>query len=77
MKDPNTYSHTTIPGTGALKEVPRYVSVKTAAMLLEVNADTIRRQITAGLIDTIHIGRIVRIPISELTPQALSKKTLH
>lgn len=77
MQDPNTYSHTTIPGMGTIPEVPRYVSVKTAATLLEVNADTIRRQITAGLIDTIHIGRAVRIPLSELTPQALSKKTLH
>ena len=77
MQSPDTHSHTTIPGMGTIQEVPRYVSVKTAAQLLDVHVITVRHQIQSGRIGVVHIGRAVRIPISELTPQALSKKTLH
>lgn len=51
---------------------PAYTSVKGAAILLDCHTDTVRNLMHTGQLSYIRLGRAIRIPLSELTPEALA-----
>lgn len=50
---------------------PAFTTIKGAATMLGVHADTIRRLIYADKLPHVKIGRVIRIPIDALTVDAL------
>ncbi|MEW6905622.1 helix-turn-helix domain-containing protein [Trueperella pyogenes] len=51
----------------------RYVSIKDAAARLSVSPDTIRRMIYANKLPHVRVGRVIRIPLDALAPDALAE----
>lgn len=50
---------------------PAFTTIKGAATMLGVHADTIRRLIYANKLPHVKIGRAIRIPVEALTVEAL------
>lgn len=44
----------------------KFYTIKTAAELLDVHPDTIRRAIYTGRLDYVRVGRVIRIPADSL-----------
>lgn len=53
-------------------ENPQYLTKRQAAERLQVSEDTLERQIKAGRIVALKIGRQVRIPAAALLPESLA-----
>jgi excisionase family DNA binding protein len=52
---------------------PLYVSIKGAAVRYDVSTDLIRDMVRDGRLPHVRFGRVIRIPLSALTPDELSK----
>jgi excisionase family DNA binding protein len=60
----------------ARENAPEFLSVQFVALKLAVHEDTILRMIRAGKIEAVLVGRVYRIPRSEL-PRLREKLRVH